>query len=69
MSYYISLTVDELKKANEKFENQLAVLAETQASIKASEEHIKRQTGYTLAILVLTALIAGIDVYSRVFGR
>ena len=61
--------VDELKKANDRFASQLELLEETRRSIAASEMHIKAQTGYTLAILVLTAIIAGIDVYSHVFGH
>jgi hypothetical protein len=61
--------VKELKHANDQLKSHLGVLERTEASIAASEVHIKKQTGYTFWILLLTALIAGIDVYSHVFTR
>jgi len=61
MSTYLFNTVEELKKANES-------LVKTQASIEASERHIKTQAGFTLWILLLTAIIAGVDVYFHFFA-
>jgi len=61
--------VDQLEEANKKFANQIELLEKTQKSIAESEQHIKAQTRYTFVILLLTAVIAGIDVYYHVFVR